>query len=152
MHLTKRYLIDRIRDVLTEDDLTVLSSPHKKTNVSVTEFATTRKVLYPSPIHHREHTYKEEYFPKNVWMGFKLFSSRNQGRGGSRIPRRRGRQPPRRGRQAYKFARFSQKLHEIKTTLVRRGNASGAPPSPLGSTTAGGSPEKGVNPTLSKNQ
>ena len=42
-------------------------------------------------------------------------------RGGSRIPRRRGRQPSRRGAPAYKFARFSEKLHEIKKILVRRG-------------------------------
>ena len=40
---------------------------------------------------------------------------------GSRIPRRRGRQPSRRRAPAYKFARFSEKLHEIKKILVRRG-------------------------------
>ena len=48
-------------------------------------------------------------------------------RGGSRIPRRRGRQPW--GAPTYKFARFSQKLHEIKKILVRReGGAPRAPP------------------------
>ena len=45
-------------------------------------------------------------------------------RGGSRIPRRRGCQPSRRRAPVYKFARFSEKLHEIKKMLVRRG----APP------------------------
>ena len=49
-------------------------------------------------------------------------------RGGSRIPRRRGRQPSRRGAPAYKFARFSEKLHEIKKILVRGGRTPGAPP------------------------
>ena len=42
MQLTKHYLMDRIRDVMTEDDLTVLLSPHKKTNASIAKFATTR--------------------------------------------------------------------------------------------------------------
>ena len=45
-------------------------------------------------------------------------------RGGSRISRRRGRQPSGGGAPTYKFARFSQKLHEIKKSLVRKG----APP------------------------
>ena len=43
--------------------------------------------------------------------------------GGSTIPCRRGRQPSRSGRPTYKFARFSQKLYEIKKNLVRRGGA-----------------------------
>ena len=55
------------------------------------------------------------------------------GRNGSRIPRRRGRQPSRREAPAYKFPRFSEKLHEIKKILVRRGAAPGVPP---GSATA----------------
>ena len=54
-------------------------------------------------------------------------------RGGSRIPRRRGRHPSRRGRQHTNMPDFSQKLHEIKKILVRRGvHAEGAP---LGSAT-----------------
>ena len=60
-----------------------------------------------------------------------------QFRDGSRIPRRRGRQPSRRRAPAYKFARFSDKLHEIKKILVCRGGcAPGELPSPLGSATA----------------
>ena len=43
------------------------------------------------------------------------------GQGGSRIPCRRGRQPSRVGVPTYKFARFSQKPHEIKKMLVRWG-------------------------------
>ena len=43
------------------------------------------------------------------------------GRGGSRIPRRKGRQSCRRDVPTYKFARFSEKLHEIKKNLVRWG-------------------------------
>ena len=41
--------------------------------------------------------------------------------GGSRIPHRRGHQPSRRGVPTYKFARCSQKLHEIKRILVSGG-------------------------------
>ena len=47
-------------------------------------------------------------------------------RGGSRIPRRRGRQPCR-GVPTYDFAKFSKKLHEIEKILVHRG----ATPPPL---------------------
>ena len=53
-------------------------------------------------------------------------------RGGYRIPDRRGRQPSGRWAPAYKFARFVEKLHEIKKSLV--GGAPGAPP--LGYATA----------------
>ena len=52
-------------------------------------------------------------------------------RGGYRIPRRRGANPwgVGRGAPTYKFAGFSQKLHEIKKILIRRGGAApGAPP------------------------
>ena len=50
-------------------------------------------------------------------------------RGGSRIPRRRGRHPSRRGRQHTNMPDFSQKLHEIKKILVRGGGARrGCPP------------------------
>ena len=50
-------------------------------------------------------------------------------RGGSRIPRRRGRQPSRRWAPTYKFARFVEKMHEIKKIFVRGGGrAQGAPP------------------------
>ena len=41
-------------------------------------------------------------------------------RGGSRIPHRRGRQPSRTGAPAYKFARISKKLQEMKNIFVRR--------------------------------
>ena len=46
-------------------------------------------------------------------------------RGGSRIPRRRGRQPSGGGWGAptYDFAKFRKKLHEIEKTLGRRGDA-----------------------------
>ena len=49
-------------------------------------------------------------------------------RGGSRIPRRRGRQPSRVGAPTYDFAKFRKKLHEIEKILGRRGGAPGAPP------------------------
>ena len=55
-------------------------------------------------------------------------------RGGSRIPHRRGRQPSRRGPPAYKFARFSEKLHEIEKIWIREG---GAGDTPLRSATEG---------------
>ena len=51
----------------------------------------------------------------------------------SNLDQGRYRIPPRRGRQllegapTYKLAGFSQKLHEIKKILVRRGGAPGAP-------------------------
>ena len=51
-------------------------------------------------------------------------------RGGCRILRRRGRQSQG-GAPTYKFARFSQKLHEIKKILVRGGG---------GGVRAGGTP------------
>ena len=43
---------------------------------------------------------------------------------GSRIPRKSGRQPSRRRAPAYKFAKFVEKLHEIKKILVRSGGHS----------------------------
>ena len=57
-------------------------------------------------------------------------------RGGSRIPRRRGRQPCGGGAPTllgggaptYDFAKFSEKPYEIEKTLVRRGGGAGAPP------------------------
>ena len=48
-------------------------------------------------------------------------------RGGSRIPCRRGRQPSR-GEPTYDFVKFSEKLHEIKKILGRRGGARRVPP------------------------
>ena len=48
-------------------------------------------------------------------------------RGGSRIPRRRGRQPSRRA-PTYDFAKISEKLHENENILGCRGRAPGAPP------------------------
>ena len=50
-------------------------------------------------------------------------------RGGSRIPRRRGRQPSR-GAPTYDFAKFCEKLHEIEKILGRRGARTRAPPHP----------------------
>ena len=53
----------------------------------------------------------------------------HQTRGGSRILRRRGCQPSREGAPTYYFAKFSEKMHEIKKILDRRGGrAPGAPP------------------------
>ena len=50
-------------------------------------------------------------------------------RGGSRIPRRRGRQPSRGRAPTYDFAKFCEKLYEIEKILGRRGaHAGGAPP------------------------
>ena len=43
-------------------------------------------------------------------------------RGGSRIPRRRGRQPSGRGRQPTILSKFSQKMLEIAKMLGRRGH------------------------------
>ena len=43
-------------------------------------------------------------------------------RGGSRIPRRRGRQPSG-GAPTFDFAKFCEKLHEIEKNLGRRGGA-----------------------------
>ena len=43
-------------------------------------------------------------------------------RGGSRIPRRRGRQPSG-GAPTYDFVKFSEKLHEIEKILDHRGGA-----------------------------
>ena len=60
---------------------------------------------------------------KLIWNLKTRFKKNPFNRGGSRIPRRRGRQPSRRGAPAYKFVRFSKKLHEIKKILVRRGVA-----------------------------
>ena len=48
-----------------------------------------------------------------------LFSRVNATRGGSRIPRRRGRQPSG-GAPTYDFAKFCEKLHEIEKILGRR--------------------------------
>ena len=48
--------------------------------------------------------------------------------GGYRVPRRRGRQSMGAGAPTYKFAGFSQKLHEIKKILVRRGAPTLDPP------------------------
>ena len=48
-------------------------------------------------------------------------------RGGSRIPRRRGRQPSR-GAPTYDFAEFCEKLHEIEKILGRgEGGGRGTP-------------------------
>ena len=47
------------------------------------------------------------------------------------FPRRRGPKPSRRGAPAYKFARFSEKLHGIKKILVRGGGGRGALDPPL---------------------
>ena len=47
----------------------------------------------------------------------------DQFRGGSRIPRRRGRQPSRGEAPTYDFAKFCEKLHEIEKFLGRRGGA-----------------------------
>ena len=49
-------------------------------------------------------------------------------RGGSRIPRRRGRQPSERGVLTYDFAKFSQKLHEMRKFWAIGGHVPGAPP------------------------
>ena len=73
-------------------------------------------------------------------MRFALFEQRisktldHLRRGGYRIPCGRGRQPWGGGVPTYKFAGFSQKLHEIKKSLVPRGGVPGA--SQLGSATA----------------
>ena len=48
-------------------------------------------------------------------------------RGGSRIPRRRGRQPSG-GTPTYDFAKFCEKLHEIEKMLGRRGACAGCAP------------------------
>ena len=49
-------------------------------------------------------------------------------RGGSRIPRRKGRQPARRGRQPMILPKISKKLHEIEKILGRRGERALDPP------------------------
>ena len=59
-------------------------------------------------------------------------------RGGSRIPRRRGRQPSGGGgAPTYDFAKFWEKLHEIEEILGHGGHLPGAPPSPKFATGGG---------------
>ena len=60
-------------------------------------------------------------YDSHLWHVTQIDKNTAISRGGSRISRRRGRQPSRRGAPAYKFSRFSEKLHEIKKILVRRG-------------------------------
>ena len=66
----------------------------------------------------------------SYWNAFLYYSHDHKSfiiRGGSRIPRRRGRQPTGGGVvPTYDFAKFSKKLHEIMTILGRRGRR--APP------------------------
>ena len=51
-------------------------------------------------------------------------------KGRSRIPRRRGCKSSRSGTIAYKFARFSEKLCEVKKILVHKGAHAGSTPPP----------------------
>ena len=52
-----------------------------------------------------------------------------QSRGGSRIPRRRGRQPSRRGRQHMILTKISKKPHQLEKILAHRGgHIPGVPP------------------------
>ena len=58
---------------------------------------------------------------RQVWTDPEWETIELVGRGGSRIPRRRGRQSSGGGgASTYEFARFSQKLREDKKILVRR--------------------------------
>ena len=73
-------------------------------------------------------------FSKQIHVVANLHQSRSMvawwialARGGSRIPRRRGRQPYR-GAPTYDFAKFCEKLHEIEKILGRRGAGAGHAP------------------------
>ena len=63
-----------------------------------------------------------------------LIRPASSGRGGSRIPHRRGHQPSRGGAPTYDFAKISEKLHEIEK-ILGRGGGGHMPLTPLRSAT-----------------